>query len=66
MQIMKSHEENNVVLPMRAQQAVQHIQLPSVSGTSNMAIGSASPSKYHSTANWALSRRNPLWCHNHM
>lgn len=41
--IMKSHEENNVVLPMRAQQAVQHIQLPSVSGTSNMAIGSASP-----------------------
>lgn len=44
-QIMKSHEENNVVLPMRAQQAVQHIQLPSVSGTSNMAIGSASPSK---------------------
>lgn len=41
--IIKSQEENNVVLPMRIQQAVQHIQLPSVSGTSNMAIGSASP-----------------------
>lgn len=59
MQIMKSHEENNVVLPMRAQQAVQHIQLPSVSGTSNMAIGSASPSKYHSTAYLGTVEKKP-------
>lgn len=42
---MKIQEENNVILPLRAQQSVQHIQLPSVSGTGNMAIGTASPSK---------------------
>jgi hypothetical protein len=44
-QIMKIQEENNVILPLRAQESVQHIQLPSVSGTGNMAIGTASPSK---------------------
>ncbi|XP_061162635.1 calsyntenin-1-like [Saccostrea echinata] len=41
--VIKVEEENNVILPMRAQQAVQHIQLPSVSGTGNMAVGAASP-----------------------